>query len=149
VSFAVGDPGASRTVYAMVAGLVLVGLGFLVLGTWLIRRTRRDLEVLAPLELMGEASWAKHDPATQARMLDAVRPPGAQPLRRATSSPRIDADFDRAPEITSLEDLGPGLVLPAEGSNGGRSAAGTRPVRDPTPVSLDPSPVRSERPAER
>jgi hypothetical protein len=114
VSFAVGDPSSSRLVYAMVIGLVIVGVGFLVLGTWLIRRTRRDLDVLAPLEVMGENNWADQDPATQARMLEAVRPAGARPLRSATSSPRFDAEFDQPPAVSSLDDLGPGLVDPAD-----------------------------------
>jgi hypothetical protein len=149
VPFAVGDPGASRTVYAMVVGLLLVGVGFLVLGAWLIRRTRRDLDVLAPLELMGEAEWARHDPATQARMLDAVRPAGARPLHSAIPSPRFDADFDRAPAFNSLDDLGPGLVVPAKASNGGDSQRAARPEVDPTPIYFDPSSVWPERPSER
>lgn len=149
VSVAVGDPGSSRMVYAMVAGLVLVGVGFVVLGAWLIRQTRRDLDVLAPLELMGESEWVDHDPATQARMLDAVRPAGARPLRSATSSPTFDAEFDRVPALNSFNDLGPGLVDPADASNGGESHRAARPSVDPTPIYFDPSAVWPERPSER
>jgi hypothetical protein len=146
-SVAAGDPSSNRMVYAMVAGLVIVGIGFVVLGTWLLRQTRRDLDVLAPLELMGEREWARHDPATQARMLDTVRPPGARPLRSATSSPRFDAEFDQVPALNSFSDLGPGLADPADAGDDPQRAA--RPVVDPTPIHFDPSAIWPERPSER
>lgn len=150
MSVAVGDPSSSRMVYAMVVGLLLVGVGSVVLGTWLVRQTRRDLDVLAPLELMGETDWARHDPATQTRMLDAVRPAGARSLRSATSSPKIDAEFDHVSALGDLNDLGPGLVdHQSDESNGGDSQRATRPVVDPTPVYFDPSAIWPERPAQR
>ncbi|MGA7759003.1 MAG: hypothetical protein WCA57_14280 [Ilumatobacteraceae bacterium] len=102
-----GDPGSSRLVYAMVIGLVLVGIAFIVLAVWLIRQTRYDLPVLAPLERMGDKDWRRQsDPATQRRILDEVRPEGAEPLRSESSPPSLDAEFELADRpVTSMSDL--------------------------------------------
>ena len=105
-----GDPGSSRLVYAMVIGLVVVGVGLTVLAVWILRRTKPDLEVLAPLERMGDSDWKKRDPSTQRRMLDEVRPDGAEPLASEPPPPPIDADFEQADHpVASFSDLGPGL----------------------------------------
>ena len=105
-----GDPGSSRLVYAMVIGLVVVGIGLILLAVWILRQTRPDLDVLAPLERMGDGDWKKRDPSTQRRMLDEVRPEGAQPLAAEPPPPPIDSDFDEADhEVASFSDLGPGL----------------------------------------
>ena len=118
-----GDPASSRLVYAMVIGLILIGLLLVLLGIWIIRQTRADLDVLAPLERMGDREWKKRDRSTQRRMLDEVRPEGASPLAPATQPPSLDDEFelDEHP-VTSFSDLGPG-VLSEE--------------RDPTPVGDD------------
>ena len=106
---AAGDPGSSRLVYAMVIGLVLVGIAFIVLAVWLIRQTRYDLPVLAPLERMGDRDWRRQsDPATQRRILDEVRPEGAEPLRLESSPPSLDAEFELADRpVASMSDLAP------------------------------------------
>jgi hypothetical protein len=105
-----GDPGSSRLVYAMVIGLVVVGVGLILLAVWILRQTRPDLDVLAPLERMGDGDWKKRDPSTQRRMLDEVRPEGAQPLAAEPPPPPIDSDFGQADhEVASFSDLGPGL----------------------------------------
>lgn len=115
-----GDPGSSRLVYAMVLGLVVVGIALVFLGFWIIRQTRPDLEVLAPLERMGDGDWKKRDPSTQRRMLDEVRPDGARPLASEPPPPPIDAEFEQSDHpVASFSDLGPGLVAEE---------------RDPTPV---------------
>ncbi len=143
---AAGDPASSRLVYAMVVGLLVIGASLVVLGVWLVRQTRRDLDLLAPLEMMGEADWAKQDPATQTRMLEALRPIDAKPLRHAASRPQFDVAFDEAPEVTSLSDLGPGI----DDSARGRTADGsTRSGTDPTPIWFDPSAIWPERPTDR
>jgi len=128
---AAGDPGSSRLVYALVIGLVVVGVVLVLLGVWLIRQTRRDPEVLAPLERMGDADWARQDPVSQRRLLDSVRPEGARPLHTTTPPPRFDADFDTPPPLTSLEDLGPPVVE--------QQQAGFRTDPDPTPIERGPS----------
>jgi hypothetical protein len=104
------DPGSSRLVYAMVIGLVVIGIALVVLAVWLIRQTRPDLEVLAPLERMGDRDWKKRDPATQRRMLDELRPDGAEPLSAQAPPPPVDDDFERPDHaVPSLSDLGPGV----------------------------------------
>jgi hypothetical protein len=119
---AAGDPGSSRLVYAMVVGLAVIGVALVLLGVWLVRQTRPDLEVLAPLERMGDGDWKKRDPSTQRRMLDEVRPEGAQPLTPEPKPPPIDAEFGADHPVASFSDLGPGLVAEH---------------RDPTPVAAD------------
>jgi hypothetical protein len=109
-------------VYAMVIGLAVIGVGLVLLGVWLVRQTRPDLEVLAPLERMGDGDWKKRDPSTQRRMLDEVRPDGARPLTPEPKPPPIDAEFEADHPVTSFSDLGPGLVAEH---------------RDPTPVDAE------------
>jgi hypothetical protein len=122
-----GDPASSRLVYSMVIGLVVIGLLLVVLGIWIIRQTRVDLDVLAPLERMGDSEWKKRDRSTQRRMLDEVRPEGARPLAPATQPPSLDDEFELAEHpVTTFSDLGPG-VLSEE--------------RDPTPIGSDADPV--------
>ncbi len=118
-----GDPDSSRIVYGMVIGLVVIGVMLILLAVWIIRQTRPDLEVLAPLERMGDSDWKKKDPSTQRRILDELRPEGAEPLVPASRPPSIDADFEQSDHpVTSFSDLGPGVV--AE-------------TRDPTPAHTD------------
>lgn len=113
-----GDPSSSRLVYAMVVGLLVVGLGFVLLGVWILRQTRADLEVLAPLERMGDRDWMKCDPAGQRRILDETRPAGAKPLWSEPSPPPLDAEFEQGDHpVTSFTDLGPGVVSEQDGPN--------------------------------
>jgi hypothetical protein len=107
---AAGDPRSSRLVYAMVIGLAVIGVALVLLGVWLVRQTRPDLEVLAPLERMGDSDWKKRDPSTQRRMLDEVRPDGAEPLTPEPKPPPLDAEFEATHPVASFSDLGPGLV---------------------------------------
>jgi hypothetical protein len=106
---AVGDPGSTRLVYATIAGLVVIGIVLVALGVWLIRETRVDPPVLAPLERMGDRTWRRQtDPAAQRRNLDEVRPAGAQPLRSEPAPPSVDAEFELAERpVRSLSDLAP------------------------------------------
>ena len=88
---AVGDPGRDRTVYATIVLLVALGFTMIMLAVWLLRSTRPDPEVLAPLERMGQRKWRRADPVWQRRHLDEVRPGGADPLEpieRATRDGR-------------------------------------------------------------
>jgi hypothetical protein len=132
-----GDPGSTRLVYAMVAGLLVVGVAFLLLGIWLFRQTRYDPPVLAPLERMGDKKWRRQiDPATQRRVLDEVRPAGA--LRQESSPPELDAEFELAERpVTSMSDLGPSTLS--------ADAAG-RDLASPSPQSRTPTPRGIERP---
>ncbi len=118
-----GDPESTRLVYAMVFGLVTVGVALVLLAVWILRQTRPDPEVLAPLERMGDREWSKRDPSTQRRMLDDVRPEGAQPLATEPLPPPVDLEFEQSDRpVASLSDLGPGVVAEE---------------RDPTPVDAE------------
>lgn len=101
----IGDPDSTRTVWAIVALLVVLGLGMVMLAFWLRRSTQPDPEFLAPLELMGERAWRRGDPVWQRRRLDEVRPEGAEPLRRAAAPPRFDESFDAPPSADGFDDL--------------------------------------------
>jgi hypothetical protein len=101
----IGDPEGTRTVLAIVALLVVMGLGLIMLAVWLRRSTRPDPEFLAPLELMGERSWRRGDPVWQRRRLDQVRPADAEPIRRAAEPPRVDEAFDAGPSDIGFDDL--------------------------------------------
>lgn len=102
---AVDDPGRTRTVFAAIAFLVAIGVGLLVLAGWLVRSTRVDPEVLAPLEMMGERGWRSADPVLQRRRLDEVRPEGAEPLARMAPPPDADPEFERGPTLGDFSDF--------------------------------------------
>ena len=74
---AAGDPQSTRLVYALVIALILVGLLLVFLAVWMIHRTKADLELLGPLERMGDSKWRKRDLQRQQALLDEVRPAGA------------------------------------------------------------------------
>jgi hypothetical protein len=134
-----GDPGSTRLVYAMVAGLVAIGVVFILLGIWLVRQTRYDLPVLAPLERMGDRDWRRQrDPATQRRALDEVRPEGAEPLRHESPPPNLDAEFELAERpVTSMSDLAPSTQSPDPSMSD---------LAPPVPESRTPTPQGIERP---
>ena len=102
---AVGDPDRDRTVYAAIVLLVALGVGMIMLAVWLLRNTRPDPEVLAPLERMGERKWRRADPVWQRRRLDEVRPGGADPLEPTSAPPATDAEFERGPQPIGFDDL--------------------------------------------
>lgn len=103
---AAGDIESTRLVYAMVIGLAAIGALFVFLGIWVIRQTRVDLEMLAPLERMGDRDWRKSDPASQRRSLDEVRPDGAEPIQPEPHRPRVDAEFGQSDRpVESFADL--------------------------------------------
>lgn len=141
VLFAALDPGSTRLVYAMVAGLVVVGITLIVLGIWIVRQTRYDLPVLAPLERMGDSDWRKRDESTQRRILDDVRPDGAEPLRSELAPPTFDDDFDLSHRPQeSVSDLGPGIP----------SSSSSPPPPPPAPSRSAPTdtPIATESPGD-
>ncbi len=101
----VGDPSATRTVYITVVTLAALGVLLAGLAIWVLRRTRPEPELLAPLETMDTRSWRKLDPAAQRRLLDEARPPGASPLRREASEPAVDTSFATIAPVASFDDL--------------------------------------------
>lgn len=119
----IGDTAATTTVYVTVVVLTLVGVAFVVLAVWLVRSTRPEPELFAPLELMDDRRWRRLDPQDRRRSLDDARPAGASPLRRPQRPPEVDDDFGRPPPVRSLDDLAVGAA--STGPTGG--AEGTDP----------------------
>lgn len=101
----IGDPDGTRTITAIIALLVAIGLALLLLAVWIFRTTRPDPELLAPLEAMGERSWRRGDPVWQRRRLDELRPRGAKPLAPSVAPPEFDVSFDAGPTASGFDDL--------------------------------------------
>jgi len=91
-----GDTGSTRLVYAMVIGLVVVGVALVTLAIWILRQTRPEPALLAPLERMGERRWRRHDEHVRRQLLDEVRPMGAQ-LLEASGVASSDAAMSDQP----------------------------------------------------
>lgn len=101
----VGDPESTRRVYATVVIFVALGVSMVTLAIWLFRRTAPEPQFLAPLEVMDTRRWRRSEPAQRGRELDAKRPPGARPLRRAAERPHVDSEFGTAQPVRSFDDL--------------------------------------------
>jgi hypothetical protein len=119
VLLAVGDPVRTRTVYAAMLFLIAIGAGLVALTIWLVRVTRHEPEYLAPLELMASRRWRRSDPVAQRRMLDEVRPEGAEPLSPSVPPPSGDDEFDLGPRLRSFDDLSADADPPAVTDTGG------------------------------
>ncbi|MGK0276654.1 MAG: hypothetical protein ACI9N0_003049, partial [Ilumatobacter sp.] len=103
---AVGDMSSTRTVYAVVLALAAIGVTLIFIGAWIVRQTKPDPELLAPLERMADRSWLHQDPAQKRRTLDDARPAGAKPVVREKDVPEVDADFAQPiPSIGNFDDL--------------------------------------------
>lgn len=106
VMAAAGDVSTTRTVYLVVAALGLIGVGLIVLAIWLIKQTRPDPELLAPLERMQDRSWRTQEPAQRRRDLDEVRPAGARPVVQHPGVPAVDDEFEQnLPALATFDDL--------------------------------------------
>ena len=101
------DPGSTRLVYSIVIALGLLGIGLAVFAWWLTRVTRPDRELLAPLEAIQSRRWRRLDPAGRRRLLDELRPEGAEPQDPAPSAPRRDDEFGDLPTIRDVRELAP------------------------------------------
>ncbi len=67
------------TTIVLVVLLLALGVAMVVTAVWLVRSTRTDTKVLAPLEVMGDRGWSKADGDDRTARLTAVRPEGAPP----------------------------------------------------------------------
>lgn len=144
----VGDPDGTRAVTAIVALLVVIGFVLVAVAIWLFRTTRRDPEVLAPLEIMGDRGWRRADPVWQRRKLDEVRPEGAEPLQPSAAPPDFDEAFDLGPTAIGFDDLHDDRHADSDAAfPGPRGVDPTVPLpRDPiVRISTEP-PVRAETP---
>ncbi len=103
---AVGDMSSTRTVYAVVLALGAIGVALIFIGLWIVRQTKPDPELLAPLERMADRLWLRQDPAQQRRTLDDARPEGARPALREKGVPEVDDDFTQSkPSVDNFDDL--------------------------------------------
>lgn len=129
---AVGDPVRTRTVYSAMLFLIAIGVVLLALTVWLVRATKAEPEYLAPLELMERRKWRRADPVAQRRMLDAVRPEGAEPLSPTAPPPTTDDEFDRGPTLRGVEGLGADEVdgPPVVDAADGDAAVATAPATE-------------------
>jgi hypothetical protein len=101
----IGDPDGTRRITAIVALLVVLGVGLAMVAVWLFKTTRPDPELLAPLDVMGQRKWRRADPVWQRRRLDQVRPEGAHPLSPSVAPPELDEAFDLGPAASGFDDL--------------------------------------------
>jgi len=102
------DPGSTRLVYGVVIALVVGGLALAGFAWWLARTTRPDRELLAPLEAIEGRRWRRLDPAGRRRLLDELRPDGAEPLDPARTEPVVDDDFRDQLDLRDVRDLSAG-----------------------------------------
>jgi hypothetical protein len=94
----------ARELWSIVAVLIVLGIGLVILAVAVFRVTRPDRELLAPLEVMGRRKWRSADPVWQRRELDAVRPPGAEPLSPTRVRPVPLAGFDTGSTAPGFDD---------------------------------------------
>ena len=136
---------ASRRVWLAAGGLVLLGLVLTICTVWWWRTTRADHPSLAPLEVMSARRWSRAGDAERSRLIDRVRPDGAEPLSRSRVEPvpvdlsvlAIDhGGFDDLREIDAI--LGLGGYPVGESSTDGVTAAH---VPEPEPVANASCPV--------
>ena len=137
----------ARQLWSIVALLIVLGIGLVMLAVAVFRVTRPDRELLAPLEVMGRRKWRNADPVWQRRELDAVRPPGAEPLSPTRLRPVPLEGFDAGPTAPGFDDLhGDDELAPDElvdvGVDAGLVGLPGGEVFDP-----DPTPPSNEVPA--
>ena len=71
---------SSMSVNVLGIGLIVLGLVLLMVTLAFWRGAVEDPEVLAPLEVMADRSFAKADDAKRLALLNQVRPDGAEPV---------------------------------------------------------------------
>lgn len=90
---------ASRvSVNLLGAGLVVLGLVLLVVTLLFWRSAVEDPEVLAPLEVMADRSYARADDAKRLALLNQVRPEGAEPVVHHAAPPVLTREPLSEPE---------------------------------------------------
>ncbi len=89
---------SSTSVNALGVGLIVLGLVllFVTLGFW--RGAVEDPEVLAPLEVMADRSFARADETKRLALLNQVRPEGAEPVVHRAAPPVLAREPLSEPE---------------------------------------------------
>lgn len=128
------DADNTRTVYLVVAALVLLAIGLAVYTWWFWRSTRRDHEALAPLEVMTDRKFVDSDAVTRQVILDGSRPVGAAPLAPGALEP-----------LVVVPDVAP-ITLGAAGADAAddETVAIAVVVADGPAVSADGSPIDAD-----
>ena len=151
----------------MVFALIVIGVVLIVLAIVVFRRTRVDLDVLAPLERMGSRKWRKGDPESRRQLLDAVRPAGATGPSLTESDdapvglppPVIESDSEVPHDATFV--AGPDGIEPVEHVEETEPVEDAEPVEAPLaadvaaepaettePAAADPAPIAAEEPTD-
>lgn len=78
---------SSVSVNVLGAGLIVLGLVLLVVTLSFWRAAVEDPEVLAPLEVMADRSFARADETKRLALLNQVRPNGAEPVVHHVAPP--------------------------------------------------------------
>ena len=89
---------SSMSVNALGIGLIVLGLVllFVTLGFW--RGAVEDPEVLAPLEVMADRTFARADETKRLALLNQVRPEGAEPVVHLVAPPVLAREPLSEPE---------------------------------------------------
>lgn len=128
----------TRTVYVVVAALGVIGVVLVILAIWLIKQTRPDPQLLAPLERMNDRAWRKQEPAQMRRDLDEVRPADARPVVRGQDVPEADDEFAQSrPALATFDDLQAQLAAEARRGPSANSGLGADPLL-PAPSVAEP-----------
>ncbi len=107
----INDTGSTRLVYLLALALVLLGAGLVAITVWFWRNSRPEPQLLAPLEVMEATKFRRMSRLEQRRLLDSVRPPGAEPVNKSVSigalmpQPEVDLRAIGKAELPPIDDL--------------------------------------------
>ena len=131
----VNDAESTRKVYLLAGGLVALGIVLIAITVWFWRNTRHDPELLGPLEIMSGRRFRKLDDGAKQQLLDANRPPDAQPMRWGVGHgekrpvEEIDLRVAQSSVATGYDDLRDSAPSePAARPDAIRAVAAGRPV---------------------
>lgn len=116
---------ATRRVFLAAGGLALLGLLLLVGTVWWWRSTRAEHPSLAPLEVMGARRWRKAPTGERQKLVDGVRPEGAETGPMIVQPEPVDlaalANFDHA-GFDDLKEIDDFLAMDVDQLIGSRKA---------------------------
>ena len=140
VADSLSDSEATRRVFFAAGGLLVLGVVLLVATIWWWRSTKSEHPSLAPLEVMGARRWGRSGDAERDRLVNSVRPEGAQPLTPGSDPPvpvdlsRVDSEkpvgFDDLREIDAMLGIGLDAAVEVDGVEPASAAAAPGPIDD-------------------
>lgn len=123
---------STGTVIAVIVTLLLVlAVGMVALAVWLIRRTRRDVVALGPLEVMADRAWRRGDEDRRGELLADARPEGARP-----PAPMLDEPGDEEADPEESEGADDSAEPDAPGEPDGETTEATPPQDAPIEVEV-------------